>query len=83
MPAVEKNESNLKKCLCPGCPSYNSCAEGKGEALYCAQQIGKSACEYQMNGCLCGGCPVHEENDLKDGYFCIRGSVEDIEAAKS
>lgn len=80
---VEKTEANLNKCLCPGCPSYNDCAKEKAEALYCAGEVGKSECPFQMNGCLCGGCPVHMENNLTAGYFCINGSADEIEGKMS
>lgn len=79
MPKVEKNEANLSKCFCPNCPSYNECAKGKTERLYCAGEIGKSSCEYKMNGCLCGGCPVHAENNLQAGYYCIHGSADEVD----
>ena len=80
MPKVEKNEANLNKCFFFYCPSYNVCAKGKIERLYCAGEIGKSSCEYKRNGCICGGCPVHMENDLKAGYYCINGSADEIDA---
>lgn len=73
MPKVEKTELNLGKCPCPNCPSYNECAKGKIELLYCAEETGKSACQYKMNGCICGGCPVHRDNGLKAGYYCLNG----------
>lgn len=76
MPKVAKTAANIKKCICPNCPSYNECAKGKKELLYCAQEIGKSACEYKMNGCICGACPVHTENDLHAGYYCVHGINE-------
>lgn len=76
MPKVEKNQINLTKCFCLKCPSYNDCAKGKAERLYCSLAIGKSACEYKMNGCFCSGCPVHRENDLKSGYYCQLESAE-------
>ena len=79
MPKVEKNDANLNRCFCPKCPSYNECAKGKIERLYCAGEIGKSSCQYKMNGCLCGGCLVHRENGLKAGYYCIKGSADAIE----
>jgi hypothetical protein len=79
MAKVEKSEINLKKCFCPNCPSYNECAKGKMEKLYCAGEVGKSVCEYKMNGCLCGGCPVHAENNLQAGYYCLNGSADEIE----
>jgi hypothetical protein len=79
MPKVEKNEANIKKCFCPHCPSYNECAKEKTENLYCAGEIGKSACEFKMNGCLCGGCQVYRENNLKAGYYCINGSADEAD----
>ncbi len=79
MPKVEKTENNLNKCVCPHCPSYNTCAETKAEKLYCAAAVGKSACTFKMNGCLCGGCPVHRENNLKAGYYCIHGSADEVD----
>jgi len=75
MPQVKKTSANIKKCICPACPSYNKCAGGNKEALYCAKEIGKSSCEYKMNGCICGGCPVHTENKLNSGYYCINGAT--------
>lgn len=75
MPKVEKNQTNLDKCACTICPSYNQCAKGKKELLYCAEAVGKSTCQYQMDGCTCGNCPVHQENNLKTGYYCIKGSA--------
>ena len=79
MPKVIKNEVNIKKCICHNCPSYNECAKGKKEKLYCAEEIGKSVCAYNMNGCICGGCPVHMENNLKAGYYCIHGSADIVD----
>lgn len=79
MPKVEKNEGNMQNCSCPGCPSYNECAKGKAEVLYCAGEIGKSACEYQKNGCICGACPVHTEFALESGYYCIQGSADEVD----
>lgn len=79
MSKVEKNEANLKNCSCTRCPSYNECAQGKGETLYCAEAIGKSACGYKMDGCICGGCPVYEASSLSNGYYCIKGSAEEVD----
>jgi len=76
MVKVEKTPENLKKCSCPKCPSYNECAERKLEKLFCAKEVGKSSCKFQMNGCICMSCPVHKENNLKAGYYCINGSAE-------
>lgn len=79
MTKVEKNETNLGKCRCPNCPSYNECARGKAERLYCAGEIGKSDCSFKMNGCICGSCPVYRECNLKAGYYCARGSADVID----
>jgi len=79
MPKVEKNKVNMDKCSCPNCPSYNECAKGKTESLYCAGDNGKSACSYQMNGCICGSCPVHKEYNLTSGYYCMHGSADEID----
>ena len=79
MPKVEKNEDNMNKCFCPNCPSYNECAQDKIETLYCAGEVGKSTCQYKMDGCTCGGCPVHQENDLKSGYYCLYGSADEAD----
>ena len=78
MPKVEKNEANAVKCSCPGCPSYNVCAKGKAENLYCADENGKSPCPYKMDGCVCGACPIHAEFLLKNGYYCLKGSAGQI-----
>ena len=76
MPKVTKNEANLKQCACPQCPSYNECARGKDERLYCAAEIGRSACDYKMNGCICGSCAVHRICQLTKGYYCLETTTE-------
>jgi hypothetical protein len=78
MPKIQKNEADSAKCSCPDCPSYNACAKGKTENLYCADENGKSSCQYAMNGCLCGACPVHATYSLKMGYYCLNGTAEQI-----
>ena len=79
MALVEKTDENLKKCFCPNCPSYNDCAKGKKENLYCAKSNGKSTCQYKKNGCICMACPVHAACNLKAGYYCINGSAEEVD----
>lgn len=76
---VEKNETNLENCSCPGCPSHNDCAKKKNEKLFCAAAIGKSTCDISKNGCICGGCPVHEKFNLVSGYYCKQGSADKID----
>lgn len=82
MSKVEKNNDNFNQCFCLNCPSYNECAKEKTEKLYCSEEIGKSACDYKMNGCLCGGCPVYKNNNLKTGYYCLRGSADKADNKK-
>lgn len=76
MPKVENNLSNQKKCFCPNCPTFDTCAKEKNERLYCA--AGKTACDLKMKGCLCGACPVHAENNLQSGYYCLKGLADEI-----
>jgi len=64
----------MKKCPCASCPSYNECAKGKKELLYCL--MGKSKCAYERNGCLCLGCPVAELKKFSGAYFCISGKAK-------
>lgn len=78
MPKVIKNEINLDACSCGECPSYNECAKSKNEKLYCASEIGRSDCDYKMSGCICSSCKVHKDNQLANGYYCLKGSAEEI-----
>ncbi len=71
---VKLNDDNKKKCVCINCPSYDECMRGGKEILYCANN--KSSCSFKRKGCICGSCPVHEENDLKFGYYCNSGAKE-------
>lgn len=79
MTKVLKTEENLKKCLCPTCPSYNTCAKDKSEMLFCSPEVGKSSCPFEKMGCICGACPVHMENNLKSFYYCMTASADRIE----
>jgi hypothetical protein len=66
-------KENKALCICPNCPSYNECAQKKGEALYCI--LGKSpTCITKESGCICPACPVTENMGLTKDYFCTRGS---------
>jgi hypothetical protein len=78
MTQVIKNETNLSECPCDKCPSYNECAKAKSEKLYCAAEVGRSTCEYKMNGCICGTCQIHKDSKLTSGYYCLNGSAEEI-----
>jgi aldose sugar dehydrogenase len=79
MAKVIKNQENLSKCICPKCPSYNSCATQKNELLFCAEPLSARRCTFKRNGCICGDCPIHSENKLKKGYYCILGSADEID----
>jgi hypothetical protein len=70
---VDVNDANKGLCMCPTCPSFDSCMRGAGELLYCGS--GKSSCEVGANGCLCPDCAVHENYALKHNYFCISGAA--------
>ena len=76
---VEKNQSNIKKCICKKCSSYTSCSKEKNETLFCAKAVGKTNCVEKMNGCICGLCPVEKENFLLTGYYCINGSADETD----
>ncbi len=70
-------EENKKKCVCAKCPSYNDCAARKRELLYCL--VGKSReCQLDELGCICPDCPVTVELDLKNLYYCTRGSEKEM-----
>ena len=66
-------EANKAFCTCPDCPTYNKCAQEKGELFYCA--LGKSpACITEELGCICPACPVTEKMGLTHEYFCTKGT---------
>ncbi len=66
-------EKNKQLCICGGCPSYNDCAKGKKELLYCA--TGKSpSCIKEEKGCLCPTCPITPMIGLKNAYYCLKGT---------
>jgi len=68
---VKDSEENIKKCLCPGCPSFPQ--DCKDEILYCARA--GSRCDINVKGCICRGCPVYFENGLNGLYFCNQEKV--------
>jgi hypothetical protein len=72
---VKDDASNLTKCICVGCPTYQSdaCAKERLEGLYCAR--GKTSCQLVAKGCHCSTCPVYQENAFTSGYFCTRGAA--------
>ncbi|WP_128693090.1 DUF2769 domain-containing protein [Methanoculleus taiwanensis] len=60
-------------CICPGCPTYNVCAEQAAEKFFCAEG-GSTVCIQGEHGCLCPDCPVHAEMGLSHRSFCTRDS---------
>jgi hypothetical protein len=70
---VDDSNANVRSCVCPDCPSYDSCAAASGETLYCAR--GMSACDFTRNGCICGECSVWKTYALAAYYFCIEGAA--------
>jgi len=75
----KKKEMVLKMCICKDCPSYRDCTieGGQRELGFCFSTIGKSWCISEENGCICHQCPVTKEMDLKNQYFCTRGSEKE------
>ena len=66
-------EENKKLCICPDCPTYNECAQEKGERFYCG--LGESqTCITKEHGCICPSCPITEKLGLTKNYFCTRGT---------
>ena len=65
---------SLIKCICGGCPSFDTCMQDKVEGLYCAR--GKSVCEITKKGCICRACPLAAENNLEEEYYCLLGAEE-------
>ena len=68
----------MENCICPQCPSWIPEATEKGEGGYCA--VGRSACIVEEAGCICPDCPVTLEKGLMWGYYCTRGSAEEMMA---
>jgi hypothetical protein len=60
-------------CICPGCPTYNDCAESAQETLFCV--IGGSfLCISKEKDCICPICPVTPDLGLTRDFFCTRYS---------
>ncbi len=70
VPDTKKNEA---RCICPGCPTHNSCMKDKGERLFCAR--GKSSCTIERSGCICGECQVKAGYRFPRLYFCDTGAA--------
>ncbi len=69
-------EEMEKKCICPSCPTYNSCASSNKEYLYCFK--GGSPCITDKKRCICPDCPVYESSGLRNVFYCINGSEVEI-----
>jgi hypothetical protein len=67
------------KCLCRGCPTY---VRKETRTAFCHAFVGKSKIISQQKGCDCPECPIHKEAGLKNGYYCLRGTELEQEAAK-
>jgi hypothetical protein len=65
-------------CTCPDCPSFVDC-DKDDKVAYCLASVGKSSCIEEEKGCICGSCPVHEKMELKNGYYCTKGSEKEQE----
>jgi hypothetical protein len=78
---VPNTGENLKKCICPSCPSYNDCMKTGMEGLFCAR--GKTSCELERLGCICNQCPIQSEYLLFGGYYCAVGTQWDEEFGKA
>ncbi len=63
-------------CVCPGCPTYNKCAEEEGELLYCLLDASPK-CITEEAGCICPACPITEKMSLTHEYFCIKGKEKE------
>ncbi len=68
-------EIRKKACFCIGCPTYNSCAAGKTERVFCLS--GPSTCikERDISRCICSTCPVQEELGFFGEYCCNYGTA--------
>lgn len=67
-------------CICGTCPSY---LPEETEKAFCHPLVSKSKMITQEKGCDCPKCPVYKDMGLKNGYYCIRKSELEQEAAKS
>jgi hypothetical protein len=70
--AVESNDHDRSKCLCPHCPTYTICMAAEEEALFCGTSV--TMCEdVERQGCVCGRCDVRRDYDLMGTYYCLEG----------
>jgi len=74
MAKVSDTPDNLKKCICPRCPTYTDCTRKKKEKFFCAK--GETACPVVQKSCICGDCPIWYMFGLEKGYFCLHGKAQ-------
>ena len=70
---MKATEAKKGLCACPNCPTYNECAQEKGELLYCILEKSQP-CITEELGCICPACPIWEKMDLSNEYFCTKGT---------
>ena len=70
-----KIEKMKPQCICPRCPTYDSCAKKKGESIFC--MAGKSSCTLVKTACICPACPVTDLMGLERQYFCMKGKEKE------
>lgn len=68
---VPKTNENTAKCVCPRCPTYNTCMNSNEENLFCSK--GRSKCDIDKKGCNCPTCPIWKEYGLDNFYYCEIG----------
>jgi hypothetical protein len=75
----EKKKMVVQMCTCERCPSYKDCTAegGERELGFCFPGIGKSKCIAEEKGCICANCPVTAQMQLKNLYFCTKGSEKE------
>jgi hypothetical protein len=69
-------DKNKALCVCGKCPTYDDCAKGKKEILYCV--TGRSDCTLTKKACICPTCPITPMLGLKHAYYCTNGSEREL-----
>ena len=61
------------ECVCPICPTFNQCAKGAGENIFCLK--GESKCIKTEKGCMCPTCPFATTYKIGvlHNFYCKRG----------
>lgn len=78
----KRYEAWKKSCCCPDCPSYNECASGGRELLYCV--LGMSIqCVREDRHCICRQCSLYPTLGLSGKDFCMKGSEAAIRYERS